>query len=59
MMLGSALTSGNLLGFVEVGFVFVAYTYKAYLEEKFLVDHFKQKYVDYKRQTFMILPFIF
>eukprot|EP01091_Cochliopodium_minus_P006787 TRINITY_DN16768_c0_g1_i1.p1 TRINITY_DN16768_c0_g1~~TRINITY_DN16768_c0_g1_i1.p1 ORF type:complete len:239 (+),score=49.28 TRINITY_DN16768_c0_g1_i1:149-865(+) len=58
MMLGSALVSGNVLGFAEVGLVFIFYTYKAKMEEAFLLEHFKGQYQQYSLNTDMIIPFI-
>ena len=52
------LSCCNRINFLEVAYVFSLYTYKSVIEERMLVEHFGQAYVEYKKRTAMIVPFL-
>jgi protein-S-isoprenylcysteine O-methyltransferase Ste14 len=59
-MLGLALAGGTWEGVVVVASVAgVVFGYRIRVEEQFLIDHLGAKYLDYRRRTKRLVPFLF
>ena len=57
---GAAASSGNLLSLAAVSALLaVAYTYRIVMEERMLIDALGKPYVEYRRHSWRLLPFVF
>jgi len=59
MILGPVIYSGSVAGIILFGLFFLGAYLKAYREERLLINHFKEKYLQYKEETKAIIPLIF
>ena len=56
--LGSAIKVGDVRGLVGVAIVFVSFWVKLRLEERWMQDQFGQKYADYRKRTYALIPWV-
>ncbi len=59
MILGPAIISGELKGFIALGIVFVSHVFKIMKEEKLMRQQFPNQYVEYSKRVKRLVPFIF
>ncbi len=57
-VLGSAVASGHLRDLVATGVLLLAFTYKIHVEERFMTEQFGEQYLQYKRETKALIPFV-
>jgi protein-S-isoprenylcysteine O-methyltransferase Ste14 len=58
-MIGTAMTVGELRGFLAVIIALAAFTFKLKGEEKLMMGQFPNEYPAYKQRVKMIVPFLF
>ncbi len=58
-LLGSAMVTGEMKGFVAVIVCFLGFWHKLKMEENFMMEEFPDQYPDYRKQVKMLIPFIF
>ncbi len=58
MFIGNALIVGDYRGILAVIIVIVSFWIKLLKEETLLIDHFGQKYIDYRKRTKALIPFV-
>ena len=59
IILGLAVYSGSFVGFLLFAIFFFGAYYKAHKEEKLLIQHFSERYIDYKKHVHTLIPFLF
>jgi protein-S-isoprenylcysteine O-methyltransferase Ste14 len=58
MFLGTAITIGNLGGFLGFPVLFISCWIKLKQEETLMIKHFKERYIDYKKRVKALIPFV-
>jgi protein-S-isoprenylcysteine O-methyltransferase Ste14 len=58
-LLGSALASGVVAGFVGFAVAICALVYKLRIEERWMLGQFGESYRDYRRVSWALVPFIY
>lgn len=56
--LGTALAVGEVRGFLAVALAFVGWLIKSRSEERFMIEEFGDEYLEYRRRTGGLVPFI-
>lgn len=59
MALGTAIKSGQVVGFVGVGFFLLGFWIKLKQEERVMLRHFPEEYPAYKLRVKALVPFLF
>jgi protein-S-isoprenylcysteine O-methyltransferase Ste14 len=57
--LGTAITIGQMKGFVGLSILFLNHYYKTTMEEELLREQFRDEYAGYARRVKRLIPFIF
>jgi protein-S-isoprenylcysteine O-methyltransferase Ste14 len=58
IFIGNTIIVGDYRGFIAVAIVFISFWFKLKKEEKFLTEIFGNEYINYKKETKAILPYI-
>jgi len=58
MFLGTAITIGNVGGFLGFPVLFISCWIKLKQEEALMIKHFKEGYMDYKKRVKALIPFV-
>lgn len=58
LFIGNAIIVGDYRGIIAVVIVFVSFWFKLKKEEKLLIEHFGFKYIDYRKRTKALVPFV-
>jgi protein-S-isoprenylcysteine O-methyltransferase Ste14 len=57
-ILGSAVASGRVCGFLAVALACAALGYKIRIEERWLMREFGDQYAEYRRSSWMLVPYV-
>jgi len=57
-ILGTALASGRFAMLIGLGLAPLVLTMKVRVEEKFMTEHFGEQYLEYKRRTKALIPYV-
>jgi protein-S-isoprenylcysteine O-methyltransferase Ste14 len=58
-LLGTALASGKLSGFLGVLLAICALVYKLRIEERLMASQFGEQYGQYRRVSWALVPFVY
>jgi len=58
-LLGTALASGKVSGFIAVSVALCALLYKLHIEERWMFAHFGDAYREYRRASWALVPLIY
>ena len=58
MFLGTALAIGRIGGFIGLLVLFTGFWIKLKQEERLMIKHFGNKYLDYKKRTKALIPYV-
>ena len=56
--LGTAIALGHLRDLAATGTLLALYLYKIRVEERFMTEQFSEQYLQYKRETKTLIPFV-
>jgi len=59
IFIGNTLIVGDYRGLIAVAIVFISFLSKLKKEEKWLIELFGNHYIEYKKKSKMLIPFIF
>ncbi len=59
MSFGTAMVAGSLLSYLMACVTTIAYWIKLKTEESILIEQFGKQYVEFKKRTKAIIPYIF
>jgi protein-S-isoprenylcysteine O-methyltransferase Ste14 len=59
MFLGTAFAVGRIGGFIGFAIFFLGLWFKSRQEERLMIKHFGRKYLDYKKRTKALIPYVF
>ena len=58
--IGFGLSLNNWLSIIAITFfIMTAFLYRIKIEEKALIDHFGKDYLDYKKKTYRLIPWVY
>ena len=58
MGLGTIIFVGNFIGVIGLVLLFISLFIKLKQEEKLMIEHFKKEYIDYKKRTKALIPYL-
>lgn len=58
LFIGNAIIVGDYRGIIAVLIVFISFWYKLLKEEKLLIENFGNQYIEYKKKTKALIPYI-
>jgi protein-S-isoprenylcysteine O-methyltransferase Ste14 len=58
LFIGNCIVVGDYRGIIAIVIVFISFWYKLKKEEKLLIETFGEKYIEYKKQTKALIPFL-
>lgn len=59
MTLGTVISIGTLAGIIGLVILFISFCIKSKQEEKLMTKHFKKEYINYKKRTKALIPYLF
>jgi len=60
LFVGLAISLSNWLAALSMFIsVFIGYSYRIQVEEKFMIEQFGEKYIQYKKRTKRLIPFLY